>query len=208
MRKSGLRSTLFLLSLWITGTVSAQVQQSGDRSPTLEALLPDGEGKELIADYCTRCHSTERIRQAIVEGEGGNEAFWRTLVDRMKRVFNAPIASHDVDPIVRYLAKHFGPSTGGAAGPADVIGADPDDELHSFLPNGEGKTLITLYCTTCHHASGIRQNIAKRAGRDRSYWNTLVRRMVTTWNAPIADEDIEPIITYLSNYFGPSWGAP
>ena len=59
MRKSGLRSTLFLLSLWITGTVSAQVQQSGDRSPTLEALLPDGEGKELVADYCTRCHSTE-----------------------------------------------------------------------------------------------------------------------------------------------------
>ena len=99
-----------------------------------------------------------------------------------------------------------GPSLGGTAG-ADIVGADPDDELNSFLPNGEGKALITLYCTTCHHASGVRQNIAKRAGRDRSYWNTLVRRMITTWNAPIADEDIEPIIDYLSNHFGPSWGS-
>ena len=208
MSHSGFRPILLFLGLWITCPVFAQVQQPEDGIQALEDLLPDGEGKELVADYCTRCHSTERIRLAIVEGEGGNEAFWRTLVDRMRRVFNAPIASHDVDPIVRYLATHFGPSAGGAVGGGDVIGADPDDELHSFLPNGEGKTLITLYCTTCHHAIGLRQNIATRAGRDRSYWNTLVRRMVTTWNAPIADEDIEPIITYLSNYFGPSWGAP
>ena len=200
MKKSGLRLTLLFLSLLIPSTASAQ-----DDGP-LDTLLPEGEGRELVADYCTHCHSSERIRQVVVQGQGGNEAFWRALVGRMVRVFNAPIASHDVDPIVSYLATHFGPSLGGTAG-ADIVGADPDDELNSFLPNGEGKALITLYCTTCHHASGMRQNIAKRAGRDRSYWNTLVRRMITTWNAPIADEDIEPIIDYLSNHFGPSWGS-
>jgi hypothetical protein len=179
-----------------------------DSPRSLDALLPDGEGRELVADYCTRCHSGERIRQVIVDGAGGDERYWRALVGQMMRVFNAPIASHDVDPIVAYLAKHFGPSAGDRVGESEVIGADSDDELNSFLPDDEGKTLITLYCTTCHHASGVRQNIAKRAGRDRSYWNTLVRRMITTWNAPIADEDIEPIINYLTNNFGPSWGTP
>ena len=202
MKISGFRSTLFLVSVVITSTLSAQ-----DNNPSLDALLPAGEGRELVADYCTRCHSTERIRQVILDGGGGDERFWRSLVGQMIRVFNAPIASHDVDPIVAYLAKHFGPSAGDRAAGGDVIGADPDDELDSFLPDDVGKTLITLYCTTCHHASGVRQNIAKRAGRDRSYWTTLVRRMITTWNAPIADEDIEPIITYLSKHFGSSWGS-
>ncbi len=201
MKKSGFRLTLLFLSLSIYPSVWAQDGGS------LDTLLPDGEGRELVAEHCTRCHSTERVRQVIIQGQGGNEPFWRALVDRMIKVFNAPIASHDVDPIVSYLATHFGASRGGAAGEADIVGADPDDELNDFLPNGEGKGLITLYCTTCHHASGVRQNIAKRAGRDRSYWNTLVRRMTTTWNAPIADEDIEPIINYLSNHFGTSWGS-
>lgn len=202
-KKSGLRSTLFLLSLLIAPTVWAQ-----DNDQPLDNSLPDGEGRELVADYCTRCHSTERIRQVMVGGGGGDERFWGGVVDRMIRIFNAPIASHDVDPIVSYLATHFEPTAGSAAAGSDVIGADPDDELNSFLPNDEGKTLITLYCTTCHHASGIRQNIAQRAGRDRSYWNTLVRRMITVWNAPIADEDIEPIINYLTHHFGTSWGTP
>ncbi len=203
MKQSRFRPTLFLLTLWITSTLWAQ-----DTNQSLDALLPDGEGKELVADYCTRCHSSERIRQVIVDGEGGDERFWRALVGQMMRVFNAPIASHDIDPIVAYLAKHFGPSAGDRVAGNDVLGPDPDDELDSFLPDDEGKTLIILYCTTCHHASEVRQNISKRAGRDRSYWNTLVRRMITTWNAPIADEDVEPIITYLTNHFGTSWGSP
>ena len=104
MKKSGLRLTLLFLSLLIPSTASAQ-----DDGP-LDTLLPEGEGRELVADYCTRCHSSERIRQVVVQGQGGNEAFWRALVGRMVRVFNAPIASHDVDPIVSYLATHFGPS--------------------------------------------------------------------------------------------------
>ncbi|MEE8349735.1 MAG: hypothetical protein V3R94_09205 [Acidobacteriota bacterium] len=203
MKISGFRSTLLLLCLLTPFSLRAQ-----DNLQSLGSFLPDGEGRELVANHCTRCHSSERIHQVIVESGGGDEHFWRALVGQMIRVFNAPIASHEVDPIVAYLARNFGPSDGVPAVGSDIIGADPDDELYSFLPNDEGKTLITLYCTTCHHASGVRQNIAKRAGRDQNYWNTLVRRMVTTWNAPIADEDIEPIITYLTKHFGPSWGAP
>ena len=202
MKKSGFHLSIFLLSLHIVSTLWAQ-----DNNQPLNALLPDGKGKELVAEYCTRCHSTERIRQVIIDGEGGDEAFWRVLVDQMVRLFNAPIASRDADSIIAYLANNFGPSAGSATGGGDIIAADPDDELNSFLPNDKGKTLLILYCTTCHSASGIRRNIVQRAGRDGVYWNTLVRRMITTWNAPIADEDIEPIITYLTNHFGTSWGS-
>jgi hypothetical protein len=29
--------------------------------------------------------------------------------------------------------------------------------------------------------------------------------MMTVWNAPIAEEDVAPIVTYLSKHFGSSW---
>lgn len=208
MKRSRFRSTLIVLSLPITLVVFVQAQQPTNHSLLLDTLLPDGEGKKLVADHCTRCHSAQRIRQIIADGQGGDERYWGIVVDRMMKVFNAPIASHDVAPIVVYLTKHFGASAGTDAGVKDIVAANPDDELHAFLPNDKGKALVTLYCTTCHNASEIRRNVSQRAGRNKSYWNTLVRRMITVWNAPIADEDIEPITSYLNHHFGTSWSIP
>ncbi|MDA2935119.1 hypothetical protein MYX82_12380 [Acidobacteria bacterium AH-259-D05] len=201
---------LIFLSSFMVLTVSAQVKQPGHADQEFNAFLPNDEGKALVTKYCTRCHSTDRLRQVITEG--GDERFWNGLVRQMITVWNAPIANEDIDPIVTYLVKHFGPSAehgigkGTVEGIQDPVPADPDEELNSFLPDDEGKALITIYCRGCHSARGIRQTLAQRAGRNKSYWNTLVRRMITVWNAPIADEDIEPIVTYLTNHFGPSWG--
>ncbi len=186
--------------------VSAQGQQPEDTRQELTDFLPNAEGKALIIEYCTRCHSTTRIRQAIAQRAGGNESSWSTLVGQMITVWNAPIPEEHVPSIVTYLSTHFGPSSR----PSDQdrpspLQADPDEELNTFLPDDEGKVLLTVYCRGCHSATQIRRNLAQRAGGNENYWNALVQRMMTVWNAPIAEEDVAPIVTYLSKHFGSSW---
>jgi len=187
--------------------VSARGQQPEETRQELIDFLPNDEGKALISEYCMRCHSATRIRQALAQRMGGDERFWSILVEQMVTVWNAPIPEEDVAPIVTYLSKHFGPSSS----PSDQdrpspLQADPDEELNTFLPDDEGKVLLTGYCRGCHSATQIRQNLVQRAGGNESYWNALVQRMMTVWNAPIAEEDVAPIVTYLSKHFGPSWG--
>ncbi len=187
--------------------VSARGQQPAEARQELTDFLPNDEGKALISEYCTRCHSATRIRQAIAQRVGADEHFWSTLVARMVTVWNAPIAEEDVASIVTYLSKHFGPSSSRPDRyRPSPLQADPDEELSTFLPDDEGKVLLTGYCRGCHSATQIRQNLALRAGGKESYWNALVQRMITVWNAPIAEEDVAPIVTYLSKHFGPSWG--
>ena len=198
--------TLLVLPLM----VSARGQQPEEAQRELTDFLPNDEGKALISEYCMRCHSATRIRQAIAQRAGGDEHFWSTLVEQMMTVWNAPIAEEDVASIVTYLSKHFGPSSSSAANQdrPSTLQADPDEELSTFLPDDEGKVLLTVYCRGCHSATQIRQNLALRAGGNESYWNALVQRMVTVWNAPIAEEDVVPIVTYLSKHFGSSWDSP
>jgi mono/diheme cytochrome c family protein len=124
----------------------------------------------------------------------------------MVTVWNAPITETDVTSIVTYLSRHFGPSSSSSTTQdRSVLQANPDEELSTFLPNDEGKVLLTVYCRGCHSATQIRQNLAQRAGGNENYWNALVQRMITVWNAPIAEEDVAPIVTYLSKHFGPTW---
>ncbi len=186
--------------------VSARGQQPEATLQELTDFLPNDEGKALISEYCMRCHSATRIRQALAQRAGGDERFWNTLVEKMITVWNAPIPEEDVPSIVTYLSKHFGPfsSPSGQNHPSPLQ-ADPDEELNTFLPDDEGKVLLTVYCRGCHSATQIRQNLAQRAGGNENYWNALVQRMMTIWNAPIAEEDVAPIVTYLSKHFGSSW---
>jgi len=79
------------------------------------------------------------------------------------------------------------------------------DELDAFLPgDDDARLLIMMNCTVCHSAASTKDRISRRAGGDITYWTNLVRRMITTWNARIDDEDVEPITIYLAKYFGPS----
>ena len=187
--------------------VSIRGQQPEKAHQELTEFLPNDEGKALISEYCMRCHSATRIRQAIAQRAGGDEHFWSTLVEQMVTVWNAPIVEKDVDSIVAYLSKHFGPSSR----PPDQdrlspLQASPDDELDTFLPDDEGKVLLTVYCRGCHSATQVRQNLTQRAGSNETYWYALVQRMMTVWNAPIDEEEAASIVTYLSRHFGPSWG--
>lgn len=71
--------------------------------PNAKYPLPDGPGKELVQADCSQCHTFDRIIHAHYSTAG-----WRAEIKKM-RVNGADIKSADIDPLVLYLSKHFGP---------------------------------------------------------------------------------------------------
>ncbi len=97
-------------ALCLVGTLAVAAQQPPGGSsqllpdPNAKYPLPDGPGKELVVQDCKTCHTYDRIIHAHFSATG-----WRAEVKKM-RVNGADIKVADIDPLVLYLSKHFGPA--------------------------------------------------------------------------------------------------
>ena len=108
------------------------------------------------------------------------------------------------------------PAGGQQAAPAvaQETPLDDFDLLDAFLPGNEdprdedAKIMVMINCTVCHGPKDTKERIALRAGGDIVFWTGLIRKMNTSWNARIQEEDIAPIATYLTKYFGPPGKKP
>jgi hypothetical protein len=67
--------------------------------------LKEGQGMARVAANCTMCHSLDYIQMnaGVMDKPG-----WQKTVDKMIKAMGAPIKPEDVEPIVDYLAKHYG----------------------------------------------------------------------------------------------------
>ena len=75
--------------------------------PTYTPPLADGEGRELVQSFCAICHSTTYITmQPPLTG-----ATWEGEVNKMIRVFGAPIPDASAQQIIVYLKAHYAPET-------------------------------------------------------------------------------------------------
>jgi hypothetical protein len=87
-------------------TVSApahvDVPTSGVHSitlPTIDTDLPPGPGKLTLVSACTICHSPRYVTMQ----PNFSKKKWTEEVDKMKKVYGAPIQDEQVEPIVNYL---------------------------------------------------------------------------------------------------------
>jgi hypothetical protein len=64
--------------------------------------LPDGEGKEILLNICTRCHDLQRVRRERNTAEG-----WLEILEAMLNE-GAPLSDKDLPALLRYLARNFG----------------------------------------------------------------------------------------------------
>ena len=87
---------------------------------------------------------------------------------------------------------------------------DDFDVLDAFLPGDDdprdedAKIMVMINCTLCHGPKDTRERLSLRVGGDLVFWTGLVRKMNTSWNARIQEEDIAPIANYLAKYLGPA----
>lgn len=98
--------------------------------------LPDGPGKEQVAQYCSGCHGLGRVMNS-----GYPQAYWHTVV-RMMLNFGVPIPADQVLPITDYLAKNLPergrPDASIVPGPARVAIRDGNPVIATSTVNGVG----------------------------------------------------------------------
>jgi mono/diheme cytochrome c family protein len=85
-------------------------RSSGYRLPEERPIrLPPGEGAELVAGYCSACHSLDYV---LTQPRGKGAQFWKDSVSKMVNVYGAPVESADAGRISAYLARSFGAPEG------------------------------------------------------------------------------------------------
>jgi mono/diheme cytochrome c family protein len=111
------------LTLLMTQGVSQAGQNSGPTPPAAGTTtppdgLPEGPGKKVVERMCTGCHSLK-----TVTAERGTKDDWARTVDLMVSR-GAEGSDEDVDAVVKYLAKNFGPPKAGSA-PSNAPAPNP-----------------------------------------------------------------------------------
>jgi cytochrome c5 len=91
-----------LLALLLAACHGQQTSQFQNVSVTLPedtAQLPDGPNVDLVRTTCTGCHSAEMI---LVQPRLDAKA-WTATVEKMAKVYKAPVDPKDIPAIVAYL---------------------------------------------------------------------------------------------------------
>ena len=74
--------------------------------------LPAGPGRELVQEKCSLCHE---LQQVVAPRKTVDE--WAVTLDRM--IANgAKVSDAEYDPVLNYLAAHFGPASPPPGQPA------------------------------------------------------------------------------------------
>ena len=73
--------------------------------PPESTSLKPAAGSDLATRQCTTCHSADYV---AIQPPGKPLAFWRAEVEKMKKVYGAPIPDDQVEPIAQYLTRAYG----------------------------------------------------------------------------------------------------
>jgi hypothetical protein len=67
------------------------------------------------------------------------------------------------------------------------------------LRDGPGKDKVQANCMTCHSVDYIQIN---SVFLERKGWEASVNKMIKVMGAPIKEEDVGPLVDYLTRYYG------
>jgi cytochrome c5 len=81
--------------------------------------LPDGDGKAIATENCQACHKLTNLTKAHKDLDDWKETV-QTMIDR-----GANVPADQVDTLVQYLAKNFGPKDASAPAPAAPPASTP-----------------------------------------------------------------------------------
>jgi mono/diheme cytochrome c family protein len=71
------------------------------------------------------------------------------------------------------------------------------------LPPGPGREAFAVSCLSCHSTRYVTTQPPMTAAK----WEESVRKMIKTYGAPIAEDQVQPIVQYLVEFTKPSRGA-
>ncbi len=150
------------------------------------ASMPEGEGKQLVANVCAGCHSLETVLTQRRSREDWNS----TVANMISR--GAQIFTDETATIVSYLAEHYAP--GAASGSQVASGSQAASASSSDSP---GAGLFRDKCFQCHG-----ETMWRDLRQDRRAWEGTLYRMVGR-GALWTEEEINTMADYLVQNFGP-----
>jgi hypothetical protein len=91
------------------------------------------------------------------------------------------------------------PAVARAAGPSELKPVRielPDSD--KMFPDGPGADAINNNCLACHSAGMV----LNQPALSKQAWTAEVHKMINNYKAPVAPEDIDPIVGYLTTLRG------
>lgn len=73
--------------------------------PPETATLKPGPGADVANAQCRTCHSVDYI---LTQPRDKPLAFWKAEVQKMKKVYGAPIPDDQIDAVAEYLTRSYG----------------------------------------------------------------------------------------------------
>ena len=110
--KASMRLAAAALTL-AAGMGLAAIAPTNAQAKPLKITLPDetaafkpGTNREVVMNNCTACHSSDYI-QTQPRGPKFKKDFWTAEVNKMIKVYGAPIEDGDIPKIVEYLTENY-----------------------------------------------------------------------------------------------------
>ena len=108
------RSTILALTGLVGLTTAAFASELGGtkaspvayRLPEETSVFKPGPNLDTVQNNCTACHSADYV-QIQPRGPKFKRDFWQAEVNKMIKVYGAPIAEADIGKIVDYLAEVY-----------------------------------------------------------------------------------------------------
>lgn len=73
------------------------------------------------------------------------------------------------------------------------------DESGIRLADGPGRERVQAICAACHSLDYIVMN---SPFQDKAGWEKTVRKMINVMGAPLSNDDVDAIVTYLDAQYG------
>ena len=112
----------------------------------------------------------------------------------MIHAWGATIEPQEIPILVRYLTDTFASVPSNAQ---EMANSGALKTFASSLPDGDGKNVILAVCLSCHGPEELGRRI-QTAPRDDFYWQRVVTRMQSRWEAPLDAGEVERAVTYLN----------
>jgi hypothetical protein len=96
---------LWILAIGLSAAAGSIADPLRIELPEETATLKPGPGADMANSHCLVCHSAEYV---TTQPRDKPLAFWKAEVEKMKKVYGAPIPDEQIAPIAEYLVQSYG----------------------------------------------------------------------------------------------------
>jgi len=166
------------VSGWIDVT-RLKAEQSDDKGGQAPVQLPEGNGKEIVAQKCVTCHTLEKVTK-----EKRTQAEWKDLLEIMVSQ-GLELTPEEHKTVLQYLIANFGKADAGA--PPQTGQPSGGSARKEVTYSKDMAPILNQHCVVCHHPNDIAP-MSLMTYKETRPWGAAIRekvvqRLMPPWHA-------------------------